>query len=265
MSWKRTLGRVSFINCDPVFHSLEGKWQILPAPPTWLTGHLLRQDCLTAPIPTADYAANSDILQLIPDLGIVSSGRVGSVLLFGKRPIDQMRDIALPSDSSSSKSLLRWILERKSMDPRLVEMGPDLDSMLEACDGALLIGNRALSSSIDHPELVQLDLGSTWGELTNLPMVFGVFAARRDSPIDLIREARTDMYSQYESFEEDPAIRQAVIRSSSEKIGLSQERTEMYFQQEVSNKLDDHSRVGLSHFLAEVCDMTDGPTWFDLD
>ncbi len=139
MSWKRTLGRVSFINCDPVFHSLEDKWQILPAPPTWLTGHLLRQDCLTAPIPTADYAANSDILQLIPDLGIVSSGRVGSVLLFGKRPIDQMRDIALPSDSSSSKSLLRWILERKSMDTRLVEMVPDLDSMLEDCDGDLLI------------------------------------------------------------------------------------------------------------------------------
>ena len=265
MSWKRTLGRVSFINCDPVFHSLEDKWRILPAPPTWLTGHLLRKDCLTAPIPAADYAKNADSLQLIPDLGIVSRGEVGSVLLFGKRPIDQMRDIALPSDSSSSKSLLRWILENMSLDPRLVEMGPDLDSMLTACDGALIIGNRALSSSIEHPELVQLDLGSTWNELVNLPMVFGVFAARSDSPIELIREAHGDMLSQYESFEQDITIRKAVVRRSSQKIGLGEDRTELYFQNEVSNKLDGKSRMGLSHFLAEVCGMSDEPDWFDLD
>jgi len=264
VSWKRTLGRVSFINCDPVFYSLEERWQILPAPPTWLTGHLLRQDCLTAPIPTADYAANSDILRLIPDLGIISSGRVGSVLLFGRRPLEQMRDIALPSDSSSSKSLLKWILAKRSLDPRLVEMGPDLDTMLGSCDGALLIGNRALSSSINHPDLVQLDLGQTWCELVNLPMVFGVFAARSDSPIELIKEAYNDMISQYELFEKNPRIRSAVVRGASEKIGLDGERTELYFQQEVSNRLDEKSKLGLSRFLKDVCGMTSDTKWFEI-
>jgi len=109
MSWDEVLGRVSFTNCDPIFHGLEDKWKILPAPPSWLTGHVLRQDCLTAPIPTADYAKHSEELDLIPDLGIVSAGNVGSVLLFGSRPIESMRDIALPSDSSTSKVLLRWV------------------------------------------------------------------------------------------------------------------------------------------------------------
>ena len=56
MTWRRVLGRVSFANCDPIFDGLEEKWKILPAPPAWLTGHVLRKDCLTAPIPAADYA-----------------------------------------------------------------------------------------------------------------------------------------------------------------------------------------------------------------
>ena len=47
-----------------------------------------------APIPSADFAKHSDILRLVGDLGIVSMGHVGSVLLFGDRPPDHMRDIA---------------------------------------------------------------------------------------------------------------------------------------------------------------------------
>ena len=90
MSWQEVLGRVSFSNCDPIFQGLEDRWGILPAPPAWLTGHVIRRDCLTAPIPSADYAEHHEQLILIPDLGIVSRGDVGSVLLFGNRPIETL-------------------------------------------------------------------------------------------------------------------------------------------------------------------------------
>ena len=96
MSWDGVLGRVSFINCDPVFHTIPDSWKVLSAPPSWLTGHLLRRDCITAPIPTADYASNVEKLRLIRDIGIVGQESVGSVLLFGNRSIETMRDIALP-------------------------------------------------------------------------------------------------------------------------------------------------------------------------
>ena len=84
--WTKVIGRVSFVNCDPLYHALPDSWSVLPAPPAWLTGHLLRRDCLTAPIPTADYAAHHDELQLLKGLGILSDGPVGSVLLFSTRP-----------------------------------------------------------------------------------------------------------------------------------------------------------------------------------
>ena len=88
MSWQKTIGRVSFINCEPLFYGLENTWKVLPAPPAWLTGHLLRRDCILAPIPAADYAKNADKLVLVPDLAISSRGEVGSVLLFGKTKME---------------------------------------------------------------------------------------------------------------------------------------------------------------------------------
>ena len=109
-SWKSTIGRVAFMNCDPLFLQLSEAWNVLPAPPSWLTGHLLRRDCIIAPIPAADYAKNSDDLILLPNLGICSKGEVGSVLLFGSKPLNEMESIALPSDSSSSVTLIKFIL-----------------------------------------------------------------------------------------------------------------------------------------------------------
>ena len=75
--WHNTLGRVAFINCEPLFFGLGDTWDILPAPPSWLTGHLLRRDCIVAPIPAADYAENIDQLVLIPNIAISSDFIVG--------------------------------------------------------------------------------------------------------------------------------------------------------------------------------------------
>jgi|TARA_B100001013_G_scaffold310474_1_gene215283 chorismate dehydratase len=264
MSWDEVLGRVSFTNCDPIFHGLEDKWKILPAPPSWLTGHVLRQDCLTAPIPTADYAEHCEELDLIPDLGIVSAGNVGSVLLFGSRPIESMRDIALPSDSSTSKVLLRWVLQGRGLDCKFVELGPDIDAMLSNCDGALLIGDRALTAARSYPELVRLDLGYEWTTQTGLPMVFGVFATRKDSPVECIRKAHSDMLQQYKLFHSDVDWKLQVVKMSANKLGFSESRISRYFENEVGNYLDADAIMGLELFLTDVCGMEKTPTWIQL-
>lgn len=265
MTWHEVLGRVSFSNCDPIFHGLEDRWRILPAPPAWLTGHVIRKDCLTAPIPSADYAEYHEHLVLIPDLGIVSRGEVGSVLLFGSRPIETMRDIALPSDSSTSKKLLSWILKHRGIDPKTIEMGPNISTMLERCDGALLIGDRALSAAVRYPQSVQLDLGAEWTRITGMPMVFGVFAARKDSPMDTVRRARNDMLEQYSMFMENEAWRNEVIVATSENSGLSESRISEYFRLGVENHLDSVAVKGLEKFLHEVCGMESGIEWLILD
>ena len=263
MSWIDVIGRVSFSNCDPIFDGIDPKWTILSAPPAWLTGHIMRRDCIAAPIPSADYASNSDELMLLPDIGIVSNGKVGSVLLFGNRPIENMRDIALPTDSSTSKVLLSWIVKNRGLDPKFIETGPDINSMLEKCDGALLIGDRAILASISHPELVRMDLGAEWTKVTGLPMVFGVFVARRDSSKDILRRAHSEMIKQVELFENDQIWRSSVISRTAKKLGFPEDRVADYFRSEVRNRMSQEDIDGLLLFLEEACGMVEPPVWLN--
>ena len=102
-------------------------------------------------------------------------------------------------------------------------------------------------------------------EITNLPMVFGVFAARQDSPVEILKAAQYDMVNQYNKFKSDQKIRDDVISQSSIKLGFEGERITEYFVDEVSNLLDNDGVKGLELFLSEVCGIQDSPTWLNLD
>jgi chorismate dehydratase len=147
------------------------------------------------------------------------------------------------------------------LDPKFHERGPDLTAMLDESDGALLIGDRALIAARDYPDLVKLDLGAEWTNKTGFPMVFGVFAGRKDSPIQILNRASNDMVRQYEIFLNDESWRDQVIRRTSLKLGFSESRISEYFSIEVQNKLDDFSKEGLEFFLKEVCGMEKEITW----
>lgn len=254
MTWEKTIGRVSFINCEPLFHGLSENWNVLPAPPSWLTGHLIRRDCILAPIPAADFAKNSDKLVLVPDLSISSKGEVGSVLLFGEKHISEMKSIALPSDSATSVTLLKFLIKHRKLNPEYVEMGPDLKGMLANCDGCLLIGDRALEAARDHPELIKLDLGKEWKEVSGHPMVFGVFAARKDSDISSVKAAYTALIQRLIAFETNSSVRKEVIKTSSKKSSQTVDRLERYFG-EVINRMDPEDMNGLKQFLNSACQM----------
>lgn len=258
--WKRIIGRVAFLNCDPLFYGLGDEWQVLPAPPSWLTGHLLRRDCVLAPIPAADYARHADELVLVPEIGICSKGEVGSVLVFGDMPLSSMKSIALPTDSMTSVALLKYILKQEQLEPQTHLMGPDLTTMLSECDGALLIGDRALEEAKKQPERVQLDLGQAWLNRTQKPMVFGVFAARKDTPIEDVQAAQEALLHRLSHFETDPVTRKAVIEWSMSKSDLKYERLNRYFG-EVFNRLDPEHIQGLEQFLVDACDLTEGSSF----
>ncbi len=263
VNWSEVLGRVSFVNCDPLFHNLSQKWTILPAPPAWLTGHLLRKDCLVAPIPAADYAANSSELILLPDIGIASEGAVGSVLLFSNRELHKIRDIALPTDSSTSRKLVLYILSEMGLDPKTLDMGPDLKEMLSKCDAALLIGDRALDEAQRNPDLVKMDLGQEWQKLTGLPMVFGVFAAPSSAPVDKLKQAHNDLLSNAINFRDNQQVKDEVIRATATRSGFSIERINGYFN-EVTNILSPDSVTGLELFLTEVCGLETDIEWLEV-
>lgn len=262
VDWRNVIGKVSFVNCDPLYHGLSAKWDILAAPPSWLTGHLLRKDCLVAPIPAADYAKHQDELILLRGIGIASDGSVGSVLLFSDVPLLEIESVALPSDSSTSKELLSYILAEKGLNPKYEEMGPDYDEMMENCDAALLIGDRALDEAGRHPERIVMDLGSEWKTMTGHPMVFGVFAARKDTDKDILSKALEELTNLGLKFNDNKQHRSDVVQAISTRSGFSSDQILSYFD-EVINILDDSYIAGLERFLTDVCGIENKIQWLE--
>jgi chorismate dehydratase len=174
------LGAVSYLNARPCVVGLEGRpgFQIRFDVPSRCAA-LLHEGAIDAGlVPSIEYLRGPVDYFIVPDVGIVSSGRVASVALYTKRPVADIRSIALATSSRTSVALLRVLCARAfGIDPAMEPADPDLMSMLTRCDAALLIGDGALLS--DGGRTVEkVDLGETWTSLTGLPFVYAFWAGR---------------------------------------------------------------------------------------
>ena len=116
-------------------------------------------------------------LPYLPDVGIACRGPVRSILLISKTRPEKIRTLAADSSSRTSVMLTRVVLECKyGCRPDIVTLAPDLQSMLQHCDAALIIGDPALKLDPEALPYQVLDLGEEWTQMTGLPMVFALWA-----------------------------------------------------------------------------------------
>jgi len=119
-------------------------------------------------------------LSIYRGAGIACNGPVRTILLVSKVPLDLVRALATDFGSRTSVLLARIVLSQKyGSAPALISMAPDLSSMLEAADAALIIGDAALRldpTALCEQGLHVADLGEKWVRMTGLPMVFAVWA-----------------------------------------------------------------------------------------
>jgi chorismate dehydratase len=116
-------------------------------------------------------------LEIIPGTGIASCGPVRTILLISKVHPSAIRTVAADASSRTSVQLARIILaKRYGSSPDIALTPPNLDSMLQSADAALIIGDPALRIEPARLPYFVLDLGAEWVELTGLPMVFAVWA-----------------------------------------------------------------------------------------
>jgi predicted solute-binding protein len=129
-------------------------------------------------------------LEVLPGAGIACHGAVRSILLISKRPAAEIRQLAADSSSRTSVQLARVILERKyGAAPEVISHPPDVDAMLAAADAALVIGDPALRIDPGKLPFHVYDLGAEWLEMTGKPMVFAVWAGRRDAVTPEVTQA----------------------------------------------------------------------------
>lgn len=201
------VGHIQFINCFPLFYGLiEKKFlleiDLIKGNPTDLNRMLEENILDLAPISSIAYARNYKEYYLMPDISVSADGDVKSIFLFSKVPITELhrKKIALTNISATSIALLRIIMGRYyNVNPEYFSSSPELGAMLVEADAALLIGDDALRARYKNYEgLYVYDLGREWKNFSGLPMVFAVWAIRKEfaeknmEQIKLIRDTFAD-------------------------------------------------------------------------
>ena len=191
------VGHIQFLNCLPIYWGLVRSGALLDIELTKDTpdnlNRLLIEGALDiGPISLIEYLRHADRLLLLPDIAVGSDGPVLSVNLVSQRPLAELegRPVALGSTSRTSVLLAQlWLRDVHRVQPRYFSCPPDLSAMMLEADAAVLIGDAALRATYEASQ-AQLsampapftvhDLGEAWRSWTGLPMVFAVWAARRD-------------------------------------------------------------------------------------
>lgn len=184
------VGHIQFLNCLPIYWGLVRSGALLDIEltkdtPDNLNRLLVDGHLDIGPISLVEYLRNADDLLLLPDIAVGSDGPVLSVNLVAQRPLAELdgRPVALGSTSRTSVLLAEmWLREVHGVNPGYFSCPPDLTAMMLEADAAVVIGDVALRATYDGPRrgLTVHDLGQAWRDWTGLPMVFAVWAARRD-------------------------------------------------------------------------------------
>jgi chorismate dehydratase len=172
------LGAVSYLNVRPLVEGLDRdpavslRFDI----PAICAERLARGEIDLGMVPSitlADRAAD----RIVPGLCIGSDGPVDSVALYARRPLRDVRSIALDTSSRTSAALTRILCARRwHITPDFMPHGPDLEAMLAVADAALLIGDPALFLDHRAAGATKTDLGEEWTSMTGLPFVWAFWS-----------------------------------------------------------------------------------------
>jgi len=175
------------LNCLPLYYGLVKSYALLDLELikgllTELNKLLISGKLDISPISSIEYARHHKSLVLFPDFTVSSDGKVKSILLLSRFPIEKLsgKKVALTSASATSQVLLKIILSRGyKIEPEYFICPPDLNRMFADADAALLIGDIALTYYVAAKDFYLYDLGMEWKKLTGKKMVYAVWAVNR--------------------------------------------------------------------------------------
>jgi len=178
------IGRIDFLNMYPMHWAL-GVEPTRSGVPTDLNRALVDGDVDVACISSIEYARHADELVLLPSLCISAEGSVGSIFAICNDSFEQVTDVWVTLQTATSVVLLQLLARLRGTRPELHLLDTSPAQVLAGgdCRAVLLIGDDAIKAR-GEAQLAQhafVDLGERWLAETGLPMVYAVWAMRRDA------------------------------------------------------------------------------------
>ena len=174
------LGAVSYLNTKPLVYGLDAcpdQFEIRFDVPSQCATLLHEGKVDLGLIPAIEYLRSE--YRIVPDVSIASDGEVATVAVFTRKPISQVRTIALDLSSRTSVALTRVLCAKHwHIEPSFTPAEPDLEAMLGRADAALVIGDPAFAIDPKKRAVTKIDLGAEWKAMTGLPFVYAMWVGR---------------------------------------------------------------------------------------
>ena len=174
------LGAVSYLNTKPLVYGLDAH------PEAFDVRFDVPSKCATllhagkvdlGLIPAIEYLRGD--YYIVPEVSIASDGPVATVAVFTRKPIAQVKTLALDLSSRTSAALTRVLCAKHwQIEPSFTPAEPDLEAMLARADAALVIGDPAFEIDPVKRGVTKIDLGTEWKAMTGLPFVYAMWAGR---------------------------------------------------------------------------------------
>jgi chorismate dehydratase len=215
-------------------------------------------------VPAAAYASVPGLM-VLPGVAIASRRPVRSILLVSKRPLEQVRTVALDTSSMTSVALTKVLFEKWLGRGRtFTPMAPDIDKMLAEHDAGLVIGDPALQ--IDRSRYFTLDLAEEWIRYTGKPFVFAFWAVRQES----LREAPQSpdlaaVFQQSRDHGLEPSSLDTIAREWAPRLGLKENDVRFYLTENIYYQLDRPCLEGLRLFYCYAAEVGALPVAPEID
>jgi chorismate dehydratase len=263
---------VQYLNTAPLVRgfthgSLRGKYQLSFTVPSQCAEALRSGEVDIAIIPAIELQ-RIDGLVALPNLSIASKRSVRSLLLVSKKPIHEVRRIALDRSSRSTQALVRILCAKRwQITPEFFEASPDVPSMLRDADAALLIGDPALRlalnaephASLDASgdrtfpaaianlsapsQLYLYDIVEKWRAFTGLPAVLALWATRPSAvTAEVIRDFQDSLVFGMNQIAE-------ISAEASRELNLPADKISRYLTENIDYTLDDENLRGLQRYF----------------
>lgn len=182
------IGKIPYLNLFPIFYILEREsdcsgYEFVEGVPSYLNKQLRDGRIDISPSSSIEYLRYPDRYTIIDDHSISSSGPIGSILLFSKRPLETLDglEVLTSSQSETSVALLKIICKKFfEIECHLKSTTEPIARALKSGTAYMLIGDDALREALKWPALFIYDLGDLWHKKTGLPFTFALWIARTD-------------------------------------------------------------------------------------
>lgn len=244
-------------NMLPMFFYLAKETSLISSITSEPTGHnaMLANGFIDmAPISAFSYGEHWEDYAILSNLSVSAKGRVGSILLFSKVPLQELNGltVALTDSSATSVNLTKILLSKfYDVNPNYLSMPSNLEEMFTEADAALLIADAALKAAKDHPDCYVYDLGEQWFRFTGESMTYSVWAIPKKLIYEREEELKTVYHLLIEAKEKALNNMEDLFLTCQRMIGGSSDFWKAYFSQ-FNYGLDNDLVSGLKKYL-DMC------------